>query len=191
MKRYLTTALSIAMLSISLIAQDFAINPAKSQVKWKGEKLTGTHTGLILVKDGSLMMQDDRLSGVNITIDMTSIQNTDLDEDGAAKLEGHLKSPDFFDVDNHGTAMFEATNIEKMDEGYEVTGDLTIKGTTEPVTFMVETTMRGESVYAEGSLVFDRSKYDVRYGSKSFFDDIGDRVIYDDVELMFSILATK
>jgi polyisoprenoid-binding protein YceI len=157
------------------------VNVEKSSVTWKGYKVTGSHHGNIQLKEGKLTFDDGKLTGGTFVIDMSSIENADLEGEWKTKLEGHLKSDDFFGVDNHPTAKLVFTGVKSTGKNvYEVTGDLTIKGKTNPITFDF-------SVYgnkATANIKIDRTKYDVRYGSTSFFDDLQDKAIYDEFDLV-------
>lgn len=152
-----------------------------SKVVWKGYKVTGSHEGTIGIKSGDLVFEGDKLTGGEFVIDMTSITVTDLEGDYKGKLEGHLKSDDFFGAANHPTASLLFTNVEPSGKNaYSVTGDLTIKGITNPINFII-------SIYgskATASIKIDRSKYDVKYGSTSFFDGLKDKAIYDEFDLV-------
>lgn len=152
-----------------------------SSVTWKGYKVTGSHAGSIALKQGSLEFKDGKLVGGEFTIDMTTIVNTDMEGDYKAKLEGHLKSDDFFGVATYPTAKLVFGSVKSTGKNsYEVTGDLTIKDKTNPVTFDM-------SIYgskATANVKIDRTKYDVRYGSTSFFDNLQDKAIYDEFDLI-------
>jgi polyisoprenoid-binding protein YceI len=156
------------------------VNTQTSKVIWKGYKVTGSHTGLITIKSGSLIFDNEVLTGGNFVIDMTTINVTDLEGGYKDKLEGHLKSDDFFGVAKYPEASLEFTNVKSTGKNsYEVTGDLKIKGKTETINFNL-------SVYgnkATASLKIDRTKFDVRYGSTSFFDGLKDKAIYDEFDL--------
>lgn len=156
----------------------------ESNVTWTGEKVTGSHTGTIDLKSGFFNFEDEKLIGGEFVMDMTSISNTDLSGESKQKLEGHLKSEDFFGVEKHPTAKLVITNIaEKGNGSYGVVGNLTIKNITKPVTFDLAMTDNS----ASAKLTIDRSKYDVKYGSGSFFDDLGDKTIYDNFDLEVSL----
>ncbi|WP_430811996.1 MULTISPECIES: YceI family protein [unclassified Carboxylicivirga] len=182
-----------------LIATFFLIVPfSKAQVKqldtksstitWLGKKVTGEHTGYISFKSGSLKMKNNQLVGGEFTVDMTSITCTDIEnKDYNAKLVGHLKSDDFFGVDKHPTSHLKITKVSGKDSKYNVKGELSIKGKTHPIAFDV--IKEGHSF--TGKLVVDRTKYDVRYGSGKFFENLGDKMIYDDFELNFKVHVTK
>ncbi len=156
----------------------------ESKVTWTGEKVTGSHNGTINLKSGFFLMEDEKLIGGEFVMDMTSISNDDLTGESKQKLEGHLKSADFFGVEKHPTAKLVITSIaEKGNGSYGVVGDLTIKEITKPITFNLE--MKENS--ANAALTIDRSKYDVKYGSGSFFDNLGDKTIYDNFDLVVNL----
>ena len=152
-----------------------------SKVVWKGYKVTGSHEGTISIKSGSLVFDNEKLTGGEFVMDMTTIGATDLEGEYKGKLDGHLKSDDFFGVEKYPTATLVFKKVKaKGKNAYDVTGDLTIKGKTESVSFSI-------SVYgskATASLKVDRTKFDVRYGSTSFFDDLKDKAIYDEFDLV-------
>ena len=153
----------------------------KSKVVWKGYKVTGSHEGTIAIKSGSLTFYNGKLTGGEFVIDMTTINSTDLQGGGKEKLDGHLKSDDFFGVENHPTAKLVFKKVTASGKNaYNVIGDLTIKGKTNPITFTIS--LYGNK--ATASLKIDRTKYDVRYGSTSFFDDLKDKAIYDEFDLV-------
>ncbi len=160
------------------------VKTEESKVTWKAYKVTGSHTGTVALTSGALVFEEDKLTGGEFTVDMTSLISTDLEGEYKGKLEGHLKSPDFFGVENHPEANLVFTTVTPSGKNsYEVTGDLTIKGITKPVTFDL-------SVYgskATATLKIDRAEYDVRYGSGSFFDNLGDKTIYDEFDLVVDL----
>ena len=157
------------------------IKVEKSKVIWKGYKVTGSHEGTIALQSGNLTFEADKLVGGEFVIDMTTITNTDLDGDNKGKLEGHLKSDDFFGVTTFPTATLVFKDVKSTGKNsYAVTGDLTIKGIKNPVSFDI-------SIYgskATASVKIDRTKFDVRYGSTSFFDNLKDKAIYDEFDLV-------
>lgn len=161
------------------------IKTEDSKVIWKGYKVTGSHEGTIAIQSGSLTFSEDKLVGGEFVIDMTSLENTDLEGEYKGKLEGHLKSDDFFGVEKYPTSTLVFTDVKASGKNaYDVTGDLTIKGITNPVTFKI-------SIYgskATASLKIDRTKYDVRYGSASFFDGLKDKAIYDEFDLVSDLV---
>ena len=160
------------------------VKTKESTVTWKGYKVTGSHWGTVTLKEGALLFDEGTLSGGEFVVDMSSLVAKDLQGDSRQKLEGHLKSDDFFGVETYPTATLVFTEVKASGKNsYEVTGDLTIKGITEPVTFDV-------SIYgnkATANVKLDRSKYTVRYGSGSFFDNLGDKTIYDEFDLVVDL----
>ncbi len=177
------TTLAIFMLfaTAQLFAQKVEIDVNKSVLKWHGEKVTGEHDGTIKLKDAYVKMKDGNITGGKFQIDMTSIENSDIeDAEYNAKLVGHLKSDDFFGVESYPISTLEIKEATPFKDGKsKVKAHLTIKETTLPVEF--EVTQKDGMMTTE--IVIDRSKYDVRYGSGSFFDDLGDKMIYDDFTL--------
>jgi len=156
------------------------IKTDKSSVTWKGYKVTGTHEGKISIKSGYLSFNEGKLTGGEFTIDMTSIVNTDLEGEYKGKLEGHLKSDDFFGVEKFPTANLVFNKVKSTGENvYEVSGDLTIKDLTQAVTFTIS--LNGNK--AKADLKIDRTKFGVKYRSTSFFDDLKDKAIYDEFDL--------
>ncbi len=156
------------------------INVSESTITWKGKKIVGNgHQGTINLKSGHLEMDGNTLTGGEFVVDMTSINVTDLEGKGKGRLEGHLKSDDFFGVTNYPEAKLVITSATKGDKSYKVNADLTVKGKTQAVSFNLD---MGNSE-ARAILEFDRSKHDVRYGSGSFFDDLGDKAISDNILL--------
>lgn len=166
------------------------VDPAASQIIWKGYKVTGEHAGTIKIKEGTLDYKDGVLTGGNFMIDMNSIVCTDLTGEYAQKLEGHLKSADFFGVEKYPTAQLVLTNVVANGVNrYKVTADLTIKETTKPVKFIATITEKDGKKIATTDIQIDRSEYDVRYGSGSFFDSLGDKTIYDEFDLSVSLVS--
>ncbi|MEO1263772.1 MAG: YceI family protein [Bacteroidota bacterium] len=176
------------------LAGNYSVNVAESNVEWKGYKVTGEHSGTINVKAGDLTFgSNGELTGGNVTIDMASIKCTDLEGEWADKLVGHLKSDDFFGVGNFPTAELVITKVApKGTPGdYKVTGNLKIKETTKEIRFYAHLDDAGNSVNATADLKIDRTDFDVRYGSGSFFDNLGDKTIYDEFDLTVNLKVTK
>ncbi len=155
------------------------IDIKESTIEWKGKKILGSHTGTINLKEGYLEVEGDDLIGGMFVVDMTSLKNTDLSGENRAKLEGHLKSDDFFGVATYPTATLVIKSATKKGNVHTVNADLTIKGATNPITFEL---IMGETA-ARTSLKIDRTQYGVRYGSGSIFDSLGDNTISDNFEL--------
>lgn len=153
-----------------------------STIEWTGKKITGSsHHGTIQLKDGFLKLTEEgQLTGGEFIMDMNTITVTDLSGENKEKLEGHLNNDDFFGVNNHPTAKLVITEATKKSGNiYSVTGDLTIKGKTEPVTF----DMNVNNDTATAQVAIDRTKFGIRYGSGSFFDNLGDNTINNNFTL--------
>ena len=184
-------ALSIAVIFIGLTFQNFTpskknvVDVKTSSIQWKAEKVVGSHEGEISLKSGELIYEEGNLVGGSFTIDMTSIICTDLSGEYKGKLEGHLKSEDFFSVETYGTAGLVITNVQKVNsKKHTITADLTIKGITKSVTFE----SNAEENKLTASIQIDRTQFNVKYGSGSFFDGLGDNMIYDEFELTVSLV---
>jgi len=185
--------------SAKVAGTTYKIDPANSNLAWDGKKVTGAHNGTVKIADGSIQVDKNKLVGGTIEMDMTSIQNLDLkDQEYNQKLIGHLKSDDFFSVEKHPRATFKITNVTPIKgsaagaSNYNVAGNLTIKGITNPITFPAQITATGNTVTAKSEAVtLDRTKWDIRYGSKSFFANIGDKAIMDDFTVQFNVVAKK
>lgn len=162
------------------ISQTYKIDVSKSIIKWEGKKITGHHEGTINFKDGYLVFKNKKVAGGSFTADMKTLSNTDQSGSSKTKLEGHLKSEDFFSVDNYNTSTLVFKSIaSKGNNTYLINADLTIKGITSSIQF--DLVVNGNKATAE--LEINRTKYDIKYGSGSYFDDLGDKTIYDDFEL--------
>lgn len=173
----------------------YTVSTQESTITWIGKKITYNHTGTIQLVSGELTFDDQLLTGGDFVIDMTTLKDLDLaDKSKNAKLTGHLKSEDFFNVEEFPRATFEITSVtaEETEKGnFMITGNLTIKGITHPNSFPAKITMSGSMVHVRAAIVFDRSKYNISYGSGSFFDNLGDKIIYDDIEIGIELVALK
>lgn len=172
---------------------EFNVDKQQSEITWIGRKVTGEHTGTLSLSSGKLIWNGDKLTGGSFVIDMSSIANTDLtDADSNQKLVGHLKSDDFFSTEKHPTAKFVITNVNQLTGNQaQVKGNLTIKGITKPVEFPATIQVNGNQLNANAKIVVDRTQYDIRYGSGSFFDNLGDKAIDNDFELNVALVAKK
>lgn len=177
-------ALVVAFGTTVATAQTKKINVEKSTINWNAKKVTGEHSGTVNFQEGNLILKSGKVVGGSFTVDMTSLVTTDLSGDWKGKLEGHLKSADFFSTEKFKTSTLEFKKIAAKANGvYTVTADLTIKGITNPVTF--DLTVKGNT--ASTVVKIDRTKYNIKYGSKSFFESIGDKAINDDFDLSVNL----
>ncbi len=198
MRKLSLVLMSVLFLSSGIFAKGvddgkavYKVDPQKSKVTWTGKKVAGQHTGTVMVGNGEVHVNGSNLELANVKMDMNSIACTDLSGDMSQKLVGHLKSDDFFSVEKHPDAVFEATGF-KSGAGanqYIVTGKLTIKGITNEVSFPATVNVSNGKLTANGTAKIDRTKYDIKYSSGSFFKDLGDKVIYDDFEIEFNLVA--
>lgn len=168
------------------------VDSSASKVVWTASKVTGTHTGTVNVKSGELKMDGGKLTGGSFDMDMTFITCTDLEGEWKDKLVGHLKSADFFGTDKFPTARFVITRAIPIDTkgNYKVIGNISIKNITKEIRFNAKVAEAGGENTATAKIILDRTDFDVRFGSGSFFDGLGDKTIYDEFELQVS-LATK
>lgn len=192
-----TTGL-IALMAIfaftQLTAQKrYIADPSASEIKWHGEKIVGSkHTGTIDLKEGWLTTDGKSITGGEFIVDMKSIQNEDVKDAGSrAKLEGHLKSDDFFGVEKYPFSKLVLAGGSQFTDGKAIVkGSLTIKEATHPIGFSVQESMSGDLLTYTATITFDRSLYDVRFGSGNFFSNLGDNAIRDEIKLDVS-LAVK
>lgn len=180
-------------------ATTYTVDASQSKVSWNGKKVTGEHSGTINIAAGAIQVQKNKVVGGTVDIDMNSIVNLDVtDKEYNQKLVSHLKSDDFFSAAKHPKATFKITSLAPIKgaaagaANYTAKGNLTIKGISQPVSFPVTVTVNGNTVTAKSdAVVLDRTKWDIRYGSKSFFANIGDKAIYDDFTVQFNLVAKK
>ncbi|RMZ50423.1 YceI family protein [Flavobacteriaceae bacterium PRS1] len=166
----------------------YTVNVDESTIEWQGFKPTGSHKGTINIETGTFTTNDGKIQSGSFVIDMSSIKES---EDNA-RLEGHLKSADFFDIEKFPTAGFKISGLVSKDGNTMLSGNLTIKDTTNNVTFPVTVVLEDDTLTLSSEVfTIDRSKWNVRYGSKSFFDNLKDKFINDDIELKIVIKAKK
>lgn len=181
----------LLVLSYSAFSKEYKINSTSSTLEWEAKKVTGQHHGTIAFAEGALSVEHKKITGGKVTVDMNTIVDTDLTDAGYnQKLIGHLKSDDFFGVAKFPQAFLEVKNVAfKSENLYHFTADLTIKGITSPVEFDAEVKDDSGQISATGTMVVNRTKYGIKYGSGSFFQGLGDKVIYDDFTLKFKLIA--
>lgn len=173
-------ALVVVLSTATVSAQTKKVDVKASTINWNGKKVTGEHSGTVNLKDGTLLFKGTKLVGGTFTVDMTTLTATDLTGEYQTKLNGHLKSEDFFGTEKFPTAIlvFKKIGMSSKDM-YSVAADLTIKGITKPVSFNMA--VKGDT--ASTKFMVDRTKYDIKYGSGSIFDNLGDKAISDEFEL--------
>jgi polyisoprenoid-binding protein YceI len=162
------------------------VNKSASSVAWLAKKVTGEHNGTVGISAGALNVNGNKLIGGNFTIDLKTIKALDITDPGYnQKFIGHITSGDFFEVEKFPTATFVITKVA----GNQVTGNLTVKGITKSITFPAEIAVKGGKVTAKANITIDRTDFNIKYGSKKFFDSIGDKAIYDDFALTVSLVS--
>jgi polyisoprenoid-binding protein YceI len=172
---------------------NYIIDVATSSLTWRGENIVGKkHQGTILVKRGTVNIAGGAITGGEIVIDMNTLTNTDLTGNEKTKIEGHLKSADFFDAGKFGEAVYSITSGTKKNAiNYDVTGKLTVKGITQDLNCTLVVAPNGSGINVGGGFVFDRSQFDVRYGSDKFFDNLGDNMIKNEVIMTVNLQGKK
>lgn len=178
------------------VGERYTIVPNSSEIRWKGEKITKKHHGAIMVKEGYVMVENGQLTGGQVLVDMSTISDQSQTGSSKEKLEKHLKSGDFFDVPSHPYASFTITKTAKYigedDVNTLVYGNLTIKGITKSTQLKAKVEVKNNNIHFQAPLFsFDRAEFDIRYDSASFFDDLGDSAIYDEIGLSIKIVASK
>jgi polyisoprenoid-binding protein YceI len=190
------TALLITLFigfSATLNAADYIVDKAVSKVKWEAKKVTGKHNGTISFANGSITANKSKITGGNFVIDMKTIVDEDLtNESYNKKLIGHLSSDDFFSVEKFPESKMEIKKVTLVTgEEYKFNADLTIKGITNPVEFSAKVQLGSDKLKAAGIITVNRTLFGIKYGSGSFFQGLGDKVIYDDFTLAFEVEALK
>ena len=181
------------LLILFLLAGFYNVSQAQvdlenSSVKWTGTQISGkSHYGSLSFKSADVSFNGNELVGGSFVVDMNSLSVDDLSGKGKKSLEGHLMSNDFFSVEMFNTSELKIEKVTKTGNNkYNATANLTIKGATHSA--QVSFVLNDESNTMTAKLVFDRSKYDVRYGSGSFFENLGDKLILDDIELEVTLV---
>ena len=179
-------------------AVEYTADASQSSIEWKGSKPTGTHNGTINIENGTLEVQDGIIQSGAFLIDMSSITVLDMEGEYKDKLENHLKGTvegkedHFFDVNKFPSAAFEVTGSETIKGKTNLSGNLTIKGIKNNITFPVTVSNEGDVfTLTSDTFTIDRTKWNVNYGSKSIFDDLGDSFVNDEVDLKIIVVANK
>jgi polyisoprenoid-binding protein YceI len=171
----------------------YDVDTEKSKLTWKAEKISGGHDGFVFLKSGNIMMDHGKISAANFVVDMNTITNEDIEsEEYSQKLVGHLKSADFFEVDKFPEVTFSMIKSNPNgNDKFDIVGELTIKGNKDVISFPIEISQTKSELIAKGTFTFDRTKFDIIYGSGSFFDNLGDKAIKHEVNVDFEIVFNK
>lgn len=171
----------------------FVFDTNESSASWTGSKKIIKDyydTGSIAIKSGNVVFTDGMIVGGEVVFDMNSITaektGRGSNEDD---LSAHLKSKDFFEVETYPEATFTVASAEEVKDGYTLVGELTLKGETHPLSVPIKTAMKNGNVLINGVAEVDRALWNVRFGSESFFDNLGDNVINDMFTLKFDVVA--
>jgi len=189
----LLAAFLISSFTISPHTNDVKLNTKNSKLIWTGSKPTGSHTGTIDIVSGFLTFDHGNFVGGTFSIDMNTILCTDIESESKSNyFVSHLKDEDFFDVEKFSDANLKITKVFKIDDrNYSVLADLTIKGITNPIAFEAEVTGNGNSFVAASKFTIDRTKWGVEYKSGNIFKNLGDKIIYDDIEFDVFLISNK
>lgn len=192
MKKIMTLIMALSSFTIFAANQTLNVDPSASTLEWKATKVTGAHNGKIKIKSGSLKFNDKDLAGGEFVIDMTSITCEDIESDKFnKKFVNHLHSDDFFSTSKFKTSKLVIKSATLGKGGhYDVEADLTIKGVTKPIMFKANIDHNGKKATATADITFNRANYDIKYKSGSFFEDLGDKLIHDEVKMNVK-LSTK
>ncbi|MDO7852212.1 YceI family protein [Hymenobacter convexus] len=179
-------------------APAFALQPQLSTLGWEGKAVTHGHNGTMNFSSGELLVKGNAIVGGTVTVDMKTMKATDIkDADSQGKFVGHMSSDDFFGVATYPTSTFKIVSVApikgaaKDADNATITGDMTIKGVTQRISFPAKVGVKGDLASAAGKVTIDRTKFGLKYGSKSFFESIGDKAIYDTFDLTFNVIAKK
>ncbi len=162
------------------------VSTKASSIVWNAKKVTGEHTGTIGISAGKLVVNKNQITGGNFTIDMKSIVCKDItDPEYNKKFVSHITSGDFFEIEKFPTAQFVITKVA----GNQVSGNLTIKGITKAISFPAQISQNNGKMIAKANITIDRTDYNIKYGSKKFFESIGDKAIFDDFTLAVTLVS--
>ena len=191
---FLTISTQLAFTTVVHGDGKYQIDVANSSIQWTGEKFTGEHSGNLSFKNGEIVMGGHGISSANFVIDMTTIDCTDLKGESAEDLESHLRAEDFFYTKKFPEATITLVSAnaqigDKHGNNFDIRANLTIKGITHEISFPAQVKIGDKQVTLKAKVIFDRTKWGIHYKSKSLFDDLGDKFIYDDIELNISLIA--
>lgn len=183
MKKLITTIAVLTAITTITNAQSFTMNTAESSAKWTGYSEVGNYaqSGSINPQSGELSLENGNVKTSTIVFDTKSISHSDK------KLDKHLKDKDFFYVKRYPTATF---RLNKINDGIAY-GNLTIREKTNAVSFPVEVINSGNSVTVKGKGVVDRTLFDIKYNSSSYFQDLGNYAIKNTFALEFEVQFEK
>jgi polyisoprenoid-binding protein YceI len=213
MKKILLPALfAIAVIGVAPAASAAKVAPAKtaaadpayklqpqlSTLGWEGKAVTHGHVGTMNFSSGELLVKGSTIVGGTVIVDMKTLKATDIkDAEQHGKFVGHMSSDDFFSAEKFPTSTFKIVSVTpikgaaKDADNATIAGDMTIKGVTQRISFPAKVGVKDGVAAATGKVTIDRTKFGLKYGSKSFFESIGDKAIYDNFDLTFNVIAKK
>lgn len=171
----------------------YNIDTTNSIVGWLGTKPVGQHNGTFKIDNGSLTIADGQIVAGKFIININSLTDLDMKPgDGKEKIEGHLKSPDFFDVQKYPNATFEITKVEALQNDstatHKISGNLTLKDSTKNVTFPAKIVVAENTINASANFNIDRTQWGMHYGNDK---SLGDKFVRPEVNLQLKIVANK
>ena len=181
------------LIGILIAGDTLQVDLVNSQINWIGRKVTGEHSGTLNLSGGWVVLDKNSINSGKFIFDMASISNTDIESpEWKQKLEDHLKSEDFFHTDSFPHAILEIKDrqsliIENSKKSDQILADLTIRGITHEIKFPLDLTQSQNNFNAEGSVDIDRTLYNIQYKSRKFFDELGDKLIYDNFTVQFMV----
>lgn len=172
---------SAATIETPTTGKTLPLDTAKSRITWVGAKITASHEGGFRKFDGTVTVDNGAVTATKINIDANSIYTE------PEKLVTHLKSPDFFKVEQFPNATFEATKFAPAAAGapagttHMVTGNLTMAGKSNSVTFPATITVNGDQVHAKAAFKINRQDWGITYPGAP------DDLISNDIQIMFDV----
>jgi polyisoprenoid-binding protein YceI len=190
MTRLLCIAIVVSAMAFKATST-FKVDKDSSKLSWTAKKATGDHNGEVKVSNGQFVIDNNVLKGGSFDIDLNTITDADVtDKASNEKLVSTLKSENFFYTEKFPKASFVISSAKKTTGNqYDVKGKLTIKGITNDVSFPATVAVSGKKLSATAKITIDRTKYDIKFRSKSFFENLGDKVIYDDFDINVNLNA--
>jgi len=182
------------------LASTYNVNLEQSKINWTGSKPAGQHNGQVSLSESRLAVNAGELQGGDITIDMTTINVLDLEGQEKEDLENHLKGyangkeDHFYNVNKYPEANFEITGVENKDGQTMLSGNLTLKETSKNITFPVQISMNEADdslILTSEDIVLDRTEWGIKFMSKSFVENLGDKFIDDQMKIAFDLKAYK
>ncbi|MDB5268249.1 MAG: lipid-binding protein [Hymenobacter sp.] len=193
-----TSAASAPKVATAAPVPAYKLQPQLSTLGWEGKAVTHGHNGTMQFSDGELLVKGNSIVGGTVTVNMKTMVATDIkDAESQGKFVGHMSSDDFFGVATYPTSTFKIASVTPIKgaaanaDNVTIAGDLTIKGVTQRISFPAKAGVKDGVAAASGKVTIDRTKFGLKYGSKSFFESIGDKAIYDTFDLTFNVIAKK